>query len=118
MTAGPTTATDRSATGGSPQDVGGRGADERRVVDQVPKQLFVDGSWVDAEGGATFEVLDPSTCEALCSVADASPADGRRAMEAAARAQAEFAATTPRQRADMLTRAFELLHERIDDLAL
>jgi succinate-semialdehyde dehydrogenase/glutarate-semialdehyde dehydrogenase len=118
MTAGPTTATDRSATGGSPQDVSGRGADERRVVDQVPKQLFVDGSWVDAEGGATFEVLDPSTGEALCSVADASPADGRRAMEAAARAQAEFAATTPRQRADMLTRAFELLHERIDDLAL
>jgi succinate-semialdehyde dehydrogenase / glutarate-semialdehyde dehydrogenase len=91
---------------------------EQVVIDRVPKQLFIDGAWVDAEDGATFDVLDPSTGEVLCAVADASPADGRRALEAAVAAQASFAATTPRQRADMLTRAFELLHERIDDLAL
>ena len=88
------------------------------MVEAVPKQLLIGGRWTDAAGGATFDVLDPSTGQPLCAVADASPEDGRRALEAAAAAQASFAATTPRERADILTRAFELLHERIDDLAL
>ena len=91
---------------------------EAGVVDRVHKQLYVAGSWVDAEGGATFDVLDPSTGELLCAVADASPGDGAAALEAAVAAQASFAASSPRVRADMLTRAFDLLHERIDDLAL
>jgi succinate-semialdehyde dehydrogenase/glutarate-semialdehyde dehydrogenase len=90
---------------------------QEAVVQAVPKQLFIDGGWVDAEGGKTFDVLDPSTGQVLCSVADASPADGRKALEAAVAAQASFAATAPRERADVLMRAFELLHERIDDLA-
>ena len=88
------------------------------MVEAVPKQLLIGGRWTDAAGGATFDVLDPSTGQPLCAVADASPEDGRRALEAAAAARASFAATTPRERADILTRAFELLHERIDDLAL
>jgi succinate-semialdehyde dehydrogenase/glutarate-semialdehyde dehydrogenase len=91
---------------------------EAKVVDGVAKQLFIAGRWVDASGGATFDVLDPSTGQKLCAVADASPADGRTALEAAVAAQATFAATSPRERADILTRAFELLHERADDLAL
>ena len=91
---------------------------ESTVVDAAPKQLLIGGAWVDAEGGATLDVHDPSTGEVLCSVADASPADGRRALEAAVAAQASFAQTTPRERAEILTRAYELLHERIDDLAL
>ncbi|MFE7225748.1 NAD-dependent succinate-semialdehyde dehydrogenase [Nocardioides sp. NPDC057577] len=91
---------------------------EARVVAEVPKGLLVAGRWVDASNGATFDVLDPSTGEVLCAVADATPEDGARALEAAAAAQAEFAATAPRARADMLMAAFDLLHERIDDLAL
>ncbi len=91
---------------------------EVRVVEQVPKRLFVDGRWVDASGGAVFEVVDPSTGSALCSVADASPGDGMKALDAAVAAQPGFAALSPRERADILQRAFELLHERIDDLAL
>jgi succinate-semialdehyde dehydrogenase/glutarate-semialdehyde dehydrogenase len=91
---------------------------EAKVVDGVAKQLFIDGRWIDASGGGTFDVLDPSTGQKLCAVADASPADGRAALDAAVAAQAAFAATSPRERADMLTRAFELLHERVDDLAL
>ena len=91
---------------------------ERHVVDAVPKQLLVGGSWVDAEGGATLDVVDPATGAVLCAVADASPADGRAALEAAASAQASFARTTPRARADILMRAYELLHERIEELAL
>ncbi|MCW2641663.1 MAG: succinate-semialdehyde dehydrogenase, partial [Dactylosporangium sp.] len=91
---------------------------ERSVVEAAPKQLFIGGKWVDASSGATFDVLDPSTGEVLCAVADASPEDGMAALEAAAAAQSAFAATPPRQRADMLMRAFNLLHERIDTLAL
>jgi succinate-semialdehyde dehydrogenase/glutarate-semialdehyde dehydrogenase len=91
---------------------------EAAVLAAVSKQLCIDGQWVDAEGAATFNVLDPATGEVLCQVADASPADGMRALEAAVAAQADFAALPPQARADMLTRAFTLLHERIDDLAL
>ena len=91
---------------------------EAAVLASVPKQLCIGGKWVDAEGAATFEVLDPATGEVLCEVADASPADGMQALEAAVAAQADFAALPPQARADMLTRAFDLLHERIDDLAL
>ncbi|HLR83515.1 MAG TPA: NAD-dependent succinate-semialdehyde dehydrogenase [Nocardioidaceae bacterium] len=87
------------------------------VIASVPKQLHINGEWRDAEGGATFDVLDPSTGRVLCSVADATAADGRAALDAAVGAQSSFAAVPPRQRADMLTKAFDLLHERIDDLA-
>jgi succinate-semialdehyde dehydrogenase/glutarate-semialdehyde dehydrogenase len=91
---------------------------EAKIVDAVEKRLFIDGKWVDAADGRTFDVIDPATGQTLCAVADAAPADGRAALDAAVAAQPAFAATTPRERADMLTRAFELLHERIDDLAL
>ncbi len=92
--------------------------DEARVVAAVEKGLFIDGKWTDAAGGRTFDVVDPATGATLCSVADASVEDGRAALDAAVAAQPSFARTPPRERADILTRAFELLHERIDDLAL
>lgn len=91
---------------------------EARVVAAVDKQLFIGGKWVDATGGRTSEVIDPATGSVLCAVADASPEDGRAALDAAVAAQPAFAATPPRERADILMRAFELLHERVDDLAL
>jgi succinate-semialdehyde dehydrogenase/glutarate-semialdehyde dehydrogenase len=94
------------------------GTAETATLSRVRTQLCVAGCWVDAEGGATFEVHDPSTGAVLCRVADASPADGRAALEAAVAAQAGFAALSPRERSDILLRAFALLHERIDELAL
>lgn len=92
--------------------------DEQRVLEQTPRQVLVGGSWRDAEGGKTFDVLDPGTGKAICQVADASPADGVAALDAAVEAQAAFAALAPQERADILTGTFELMHERIDDLAL
>ncbi|VEG38250.1 [NADP+] succinate-semialdehyde dehydrogenase [Mycolicibacterium flavescens] len=91
---------------------------ERHVIETVDKRLFVDGKWIDASGGRTFDVVDPATGHTLCAVADATPADARAALDAAVAAQREFAATPPRARADMLMAAFELLHARVDDLAL
>ena len=95
-----------------------REQDEVKVIESVEKRLFIGGEWVDAADGGTFEVIDPATGGALCVVADATPADGKAALESAVAAQSAFAATSPRNRADMLNGAFELMHERIDDLAL
>jgi succinate-semialdehyde dehydrogenase/glutarate-semialdehyde dehydrogenase len=91
---------------------------EQRVVDDVPKALFTGGEWRDAAGSATFEVHDPSTGAVLCEVADAAPEDGLVALGAAAGAQEQWAATPPRERAEILRRAFEALVDRQDDLAL
>ena len=87
------------------------------VVDTVPKQLFIAGAWRDASGGETFAVDDPSTGDELAKVADASVEDGMAALDAAVAAQADWAATPPRDRGEMLRRAFELVTERADDLA-
>ena len=91
---------------------------ETRVVDEVRKDLFIGGKWQPATGGGTFEVHDPATDALLCQVADASPEDGKAALDAAVAAQADWANHPPRERGEILRRAYELLHERIDDLAL
>ena len=92
--------------------------DEQRVVDNVPKGLYTGGAWHEATAAATFEVHDPSTAEVLCEVADASPDDGVAALAAAADAQPGWAACPPRERGEILRRAFEALMDRQDDLAL
>ena len=92
--------------------------DEQAIVGAVPKRLFIDGRWVAATGSARFDVVDPSTGVVLCQVADAAPEDGVAALAAAVAAQAGFAKVAPRARADMLMKAFDLLHERLEELAL
>jgi succinate-semialdehyde dehydrogenase / glutarate-semialdehyde dehydrogenase len=92
--------------------------DESKVIDAVPKQLWIAGEWRDGGGGETLTVEDPSTGEALCEVADATPDDARAALDAAVEAQAEWAATPPNERGHILWRAFEKLGERLDDLAV
>ncbi|WP_433284333.1 NAD-dependent succinate-semialdehyde dehydrogenase [Pseudonocardia sp. CA-142604] len=93
-------------------------ADEARVVDAVPTGLFIGGSWRPAASGRTLTVDDPATGKVLCEVADASPQDGMDALAAAVAAQAGFAAMPPRDRGEILRRAYELIMQRIDDLAL
>jgi len=91
---------------------------EQEVVAQVPKGLFIGGEWREATGGGTLPVEDPSTGEALCEVADATVEDARAALDAAVGAQAEWAATAPRERGEILRRAWEALVARQDELAL
>ena len=88
------------------------------MIEQVPTGLFIGGSWRPAKSGGTLPVDDPATGTVLCEVADATPEDGMDALAAAADAQADFAAMAPRERGEILRRAFELITERIDDLAL
>jgi succinate-semialdehyde dehydrogenase / glutarate-semialdehyde dehydrogenase len=91
---------------------------EQEVVDRCPTKLFIGGEWRSAEGGKTLEVEDPSTGTTLCDVADASPADGVAALDAAVAAQADWARTAPRERGEILRRTYELMTERADELAL
>jgi succinate-semialdehyde dehydrogenase / glutarate-semialdehyde dehydrogenase len=93
-------------------------AREEKVVGAVPSGLFIGGAWRPAETGATFAVEDPSNRRVLAEVADATPADGMQALEAASKAQPGWAAVPPRERSDILRRAHDLLLERQEDLAL
>ncbi|HEY2317737.1 MAG TPA: NAD-dependent succinate-semialdehyde dehydrogenase [Solirubrobacteraceae bacterium] len=90
---------------------------EQQIVDQVPKQLYIAGEWRDGAKG-TIAVEDPSTEEPLCEVADASVEDARSALDAAVDAGPEFADMPPRERGEILRRAFETISARKDDLAL
>ncbi len=93
-------------------------ADEQRVLDGVPTQLYIGGRWRDATGGATFAVEDPSTEQDLVHVADGTPEDAVAALDAAVAAQAAWQGTAPRERGEILRRAFEAMVARRDDLAL
>jgi succinate-semialdehyde dehydrogenase/glutarate-semialdehyde dehydrogenase len=91
---------------------------EQAAVEAVPRQLFVGGEWRDAGGGATLAVEDPSTGEPLVGVADATPEDATAALDACVAVQAEWAAHPPRERGEILRRAWEKIGERADELAL
>ncbi|MBY6061578.1 NAD-dependent succinate-semialdehyde dehydrogenase [Microbacterium esteraromaticum] len=93
-------------------------SNEQELLGRVPTGLFIGGEWIDAEEGRTFDVRDPATGEVIASIADATPADGIRALDAAVAAQESWAATPPRTRSDILRRAFDLVQEHKEDLAL
>lgn len=91
---------------------------EAELLAKVPTGLFIGGEWVAAENGRTLAVNDPSNGNKLVDIADASVADGVRALDAAVAVQEEWAATAPRERGEILRRAFELVRERADEFAL
>ncbi len=94
------------------------GEREQAVLEQVPSQLLIGGEWRAASGGGTLTVEDPATCEPLLEVADAQPQDALAALAAAAGAQREWGAHPPRERGEILRRAFEAIVAQADDLAL
>ena len=89
-----------------------------RLLPAEQRRLWVAGEWRDAEGGETFEVVDPADGQLLARVADGSVTDAVEALDAAVAAQADWAATPPRERGEILRSAFELIGARADDLAL
>ncbi|MHB8189894.1 MAG: NAD-dependent succinate-semialdehyde dehydrogenase [Ferrimicrobium sp.] len=93
-------------------------SDESTVLAGVPSRLLIGGRWIDASASERFVVEDPSTQQPLGEVANATPADVISALDAAVGAQASWAATAPRVRAEYLRKAFELIIERQEDLAL
>jgi succinate-semialdehyde dehydrogenase / glutarate-semialdehyde dehydrogenase len=93
-------------------------AAERAVLEQVPTKLYIGGRWRPASGGGTLSVEDPSTGEPLVEVADAQAQDALAALTAAADMQGEWAATAPRERGEILRRAYEAIVAQTDELAL
>jgi succinate-semialdehyde dehydrogenase/glutarate-semialdehyde dehydrogenase len=91
---------------------------EDKAIGSVPKGIYIGGGWRESSNGATFDVEDPATQESLCSVANGTPQDAVAALDAACAAQEAWAATPPRERGEVLRRTFELMNERVDDLAL
>lgn len=87
------------------------------VAALVPSGMLVDGRWVPATGGRTFEVTDPATGKVVADVADASPEDGRRALDAAHRAAPAWRAVPPRERGELLRAVHERIVSRADDVA-
>ncbi|UDY23518.1 NAD-dependent succinate-semialdehyde dehydrogenase [Nocardioides sp. Kera G14] len=79
--------------------------------------LFINGEWRDAEGGESFAVYDPADASVLARVADGSTNDVIDALDAAVAAQASWAASAPRDRGEILRKAFELINARADDFA-
>jgi succinate-semialdehyde dehydrogenase/glutarate-semialdehyde dehydrogenase len=91
---------------------------ERAVLEQVPTGLFIAGEWRAASGGGTLTVEDPATAEPLVQVADAKEQDALAALSAAADAQAEWGVHPPRERGEILRRAYQAIVDQTDELAL
>lgn len=87
------------------------------IIDKLGTGLFIGGRWREAEGGRTIDVRNPATGEVIASVADGSAADAEEAIKVAGDTQSSWAATSPRERSEILRRTFELLTERADDIA-
>jgi len=79
--------------------------------------MYIDGEWVGAAGGATFDVFNPATGEKLEAVPDGGRADAERAVAAADRAFAGWAGLTAYQRSEFLYRAWQIMVERKEELA-
>jgi succinate-semialdehyde dehydrogenase/glutarate-semialdehyde dehydrogenase len=91
---------------------------EAAALEAVPTQLYIGGRWRDATGGATLPVHDPATGETIAEVADATPEDALAALTAADEAFPAWRTTAPRERGEVLRRAYDLVTERTEELAL
>ena len=91
---------------------------EQELLKSLPTGLLINGEWRDASSGKTLDVEDPATGKVLLSIQDGNSDDAVAALDAAAAAQKDWALTAPRERAEILRRAFDLVTERAEDFAL
>jgi succinate-semialdehyde dehydrogenase / glutarate-semialdehyde dehydrogenase len=91
---------------------------ETALLESVPDGLFIGGEWSPAISGSTLNVYDPATGEVIKTIADAAVEDGAAALDAAVDAAGAWAKTPHRERAEILRRAFDLVREHQDDVAL
>ncbi|MEN3267242.1 NAD-dependent succinate-semialdehyde dehydrogenase [Pseudonocardia sp.] len=87
------------------------------ILADVPRGLFIGGRFTEASDGTEFDVVDPATARSIASVAGGTVEDALAAVDAAHNALPPWAATPPRERAEVLRRAFELMRERSEQLA-
>ena len=87
------------------------------MLARTPKALWIGGQWGEGAQGRRFAVDDPATGETLAEVADADVSDAVAAMDAAVAAQATWAATAPRKRSEILSRAYAAMVAEEERLA-
>jgi succinate-semialdehyde dehydrogenase/glutarate-semialdehyde dehydrogenase len=92
--------------------------DERGVIEAVSTDLLIGGHWRPSHTGKRLSVEDPATGEVLTDVANGDSEDAFEALAAADAAQPVWARTPPRERGEILRRAFDTIISRIDDLSL
>ncbi|MFE1644430.1 NAD-dependent succinate-semialdehyde dehydrogenase [Microbacterium sp. P01] len=80
-------------------------------------KIYIDGEWRDASDGGTFAVIDPATGHVIADFPGATSDDCRDAVTAAEAAFPAWARTSPRERSEILHRAFEILRFERDDFA-
>jgi succinate-semialdehyde dehydrogenase / glutarate-semialdehyde dehydrogenase len=97
--------------------VSSRHAAAAALVADLPTRLYIGGQWRPASDGASMDVVDPATAETIGTASSATVQDGLEAVGAAASALPGWAATPPRQRGEILRRAWALITERADRLA-
>ncbi|ORY87810.1 NAD-dependent aldehyde dehydrogenase [Protomyces lactucae-debilis] len=83
----------------------------------LKQAAFINGNWIDAKGGKTFAVLDPASDTEIGTLPEQTAEDARKAIECAEEAFNSFKKTTPRERATLLTKWYNLCVENADDLA-
>ena len=89
--------------------------DTSALLSSVPTGLWIGGE--EREGSSTFNVLDPSDDEVLTTIANATADDAIAALDAACAVQADWAATAPRERGEILRSVFEAITESAEDIA-
>src|SRR3954470_2375538 len=87
------------------------------LLAKTSRGLFIAGQWRESSTGGRFEVHDPADDSVITDVADGSTDDALAALDAASGVQAEWAATPPRDRGEILRRSFEAIMDQADDFA-
>src|SRR3954454_13671352 len=87
------------------------------LLANVPTDLWIGGKWRKASDGSRFDVLDPATDNKIASVASATVEDAKAAVDAASDAFPAWAAKKPRERAEILRKAYEAIMAQSERLA-
>jgi succinate-semialdehyde dehydrogenase/glutarate-semialdehyde dehydrogenase len=87
------------------------------LLANVPTDLWIGGQWRKASDGSRFDVIDPATENKVASVASATVDDAKAAVDAAAAAQPGWAEKKPRERGEILRKAFDLIMRDAERLA-
>lgn len=87
------------------------------LLAKVPTGLLINGEWVDAITGETYDVENPATGDIIATLQSAGSEDAMKALDAACAVQKDWVHTPARERSEILRRAFELVIERADDFA-
>ena len=83
----------------------------------LKNKAYINGAWVDAKSGKSFEVVNPSSGDVIVSVPDLDVNDARNAIDAAHQAFPCWSKKTAKERSIILNKFYKLMLENADDLA-